>query len=365
MSEKAAEPEEQGALERLIRAEIESGGPMRLDRYMALCLSHPEYGYYTGRDPLGVGGDFTTAPEISQMFGEMIGAWLADLWQRSGQPDPFILAECGPGRGTLMRDALRAVRGVPGFLAAARICLVEISPVLRGVQRETLAGYEIDWHDGLESLPEDAPLFLIGNEFLDALPIRQFRREAEGMCGETAVGLRGGRLDFVMIPAAEAPDGLAAGGVKEVCPAALAFTAVLRDRLARQSGAALLIDYGYDGAAAAAGADTFQAVRGHRYASPLEAPGACDLTAHVDFAALRDVAAADALAVHGPVPQGAFLERLGIGMRAAALRQAGDTTARAAQIDAALARLTGPGDMGTLFKVMALTAKGVARPAGF
>ncbi len=362
----------------ILRRRIEAGGPLSVAEYMAEALGHPRHGYYASRDPLGAAGDFITAPEISQMFGELLGLWCAACWVRMGRPDPVILAELGPGRGTLVADALRAARVMPGFIAALRLHLVETSPVLRAAQAAALdtggrRGPALAeppcWHNAAADLP-DGPLLLLANEFVDALPIRQFQRGA-GRWHERRIGWdeSAGALRWVETVV---PDGasmlidpaLAAapeGAVAEVCLAGRALAAELGRRIADQGGAALVIDYGH---AEPGTGDTFQAVHRHRFADPLAAPGEADLTAHVDFVALDGSARQAGAATHGPLPQGEFLKQLGIGERAAALR-AGATPAQAAAIDAALARLTGPDQMGTLFKALAITAPGFGTPPGF
>ena len=344
-------------------------GPLTVAQYMADCLGHPRFGYYLTRDPLGAAGDFTTAPEISQMFGELLGLWAAERWQAMGSPDPVILAELGPGRGTLMADALRAAKAVPGFLAAARIHLVETSPVLRQRQGQALADAQVAWHDDVAALPP-GPMVLLVNEFFDALPIRQFVRNAGGW-RERLVGLGDdGGLRFVLSPAQAAnplvPPALAAapeGSTVEVCPAGLAIAQSLGRRLAEAPGAALIVDYG---TGRSAPGDSLQAVKGHAFADPLAGPGEADLTAHVDFQQLAQAALAGGAMSFGPVGQGAFLRSLGIDHRAAALKAAADARQRA-DIDAALARLTGMGDgqMGSLFKVLALQSPALPPPPGF
>lgn len=335
----------------LIRAGIAASGPMRLDRYMALCNAH----YYATRDPLGRAGDFVTAPETTQAFGELLGAWCVAVWQSLGRPDPVLLAEAGPGRGTLMADALRlADRVAPDFASAARVHLIETSPALRAAQDRRLRGRVAAWHDGIGTLP-DGPLLLLANEFLDALPVRQFRRAADGW-RERAVGVAGGRLVWTTIPASDPP---ASGAAVERGEAALAWVSALAARLVRQGGAALVIDYGHMGGAA----DTLQAVRGHAPVDPLAAPGEADLTAHVDFAAVTAAARAAGAEVHGPVPQGAFLRSLGLPERTAVLcRAARPETAR--QLQAAARRLTDADAMGLLFKAVAITQPGLPRPPG-
>ncbi|GGC80304.1 class I SAM-dependent methyltransferase [Chelatococcus reniformis] len=344
---------------RLIAAE----GPISVERYMGLCLTHPRHGYYTGRDPLGAAGDFTTAPEVSQIFGELIGLWVAAVWQTMGEPALVRLVELGPGRGTLMADAWRATRVLPRFRDALRVDLVEVSPVLRQRQQATLAvaglgaGAAVTWRQRLEEVPDDGPLLVVANEFVDALPVRQFVRGSRGW-HERLVGLsQEGELVFGLAEAAEptlATSTGAPGAVLEVGRAAAAVARELAGRLLRQGGAALLIDYGHT---ATGLGDTLQAVRRHAYVDPLAEPGLADLTTHVDFGALRRTALGAGAAVHGPVPQGAFLDALGAPARAARLAAGRDAGTRAA-IAAAVARLTGggPGEMGELFKVMAIAA---------
>ena len=344
--------------EHLIRR-IAATGPMTLADYMAECLLHPEHGYYTTRDPLGAAGDFTTAPEMSQMFGEMVGLALAQSWLDQGAPTSCTLAELGPGRGTLMADILRATKGVPGFHDAVSVHLVEASPVLR--VRQAAVVPEATFHDEIDSLP-DAPLFLIANEFFDALPIRQFLRDAAGW-RERVVGVSDGALQLGLSqPAPIAAldhrlDDTTPGDVVELCPALPGLTQAIAGRIAVHGGAALIIDYG-DWASLG---DTFQALEGHAPTDPFAAPGMADLTAHVDFAV---IAAHAAPARHTRLtPQGVFLERLGITARAQALAQklTGDALD---QHIAAHRRLTHPSEMGDLFKVIGLFPDGAAPPPG-
>jgi SAM-dependent MidA family methyltransferase len=329
----------------MIRAEIAERGPMRLDRYMALCNAH----YYATRDPFGRAGDFVTAPEMTQAFGELLGAWCATVWERMGRPDPVLLAEAGPGRGTLMADALRlADRVAPAFAAAARVHLIETSPVLRAQQKARLGARVAAWHDDLATLPE-GPLLLVANEFLDALPVRQILGDGR----ERAVGSEGGRLVWTTLPAPGEPPG-------ERSDAAVAWVAALAARIVRGGGAALLIDYGHAGGAT----DTLQAVRGHAPADPLAAPGETDLTAHVDFAAVAAASRAAGAEAHGPVPQGVFLRALGLPERTAVLcRAARPATAR--QLQAAARRLMDADAMGLMVKALAITAPGLPAPPGF
>ncbi|MCC7049060.1 MAG: SAM-dependent methyltransferase [Alphaproteobacteria bacterium] len=337
---------------------------------MAQCLLDPRDGYYVRADPLGRAGDFITAPEISQMFGELLGLWAVDAWQRLlGSPRAFCLAELGPGRGTLMADALRASAAKPDFLRAARVHLVEASPTLRAKQRQALAGRAVEWHASLESVP-DAPIILLANEFFDALPLRQFVRTERGIA-ERLVGLdaSGEALRFGLGPApspwtAALPQALRdapLGTLVEYSPASIGIVQAIARRIARQGGVALAIDYG---AGESGPGDTLQAVRRHGRHEVLDDPGEADLSARVDFAALADAALEAGAGAFGPVPQGVLLERLGIAARAAALA-AKATPAQAAEIELARARLIGGTEMGTLFKALALVPRGSAPPAGF
>lgn len=339
------------ALQDLITAQIRANGPMRIDEYMAMCLLHPTHGYYTTKDPLGAQGDFITAPEISQMFGELIGLCLAQTWLSQGAPARFTLAELGPGRGTLMADILRATRNVPGFHDAAEIALVEASPTLRDVQRKTLQAHQVTWFDTTDALP-DQPIFLVANEFFDALPIRQFVRSDTGW-RERQVGLADGALGFGLGPVLPQPfladrlEDTADGDLIEDCAQIAPVLHAISSRIAQHGGAALILDYG-DWRTLG---DTFQALRAHQKVDPLAAPGLCDLTAHVDF---EQLASASAPALHSRVtPQGVFLERLGITQRAQVLAKTLSASALETHI-AAHRRLTHPSEMGNLFKVMAL-----------
>ncbi len=347
-------------LAKKIRLLIEANGPMRVADYMALCLSDPEHGYYATRDPFGPEGDFVTAPEVSQMFGEIVGAWLVHVWRMIGAPTPARLVELGPGRGTLMADVLRVAAKARDFHEAVTVHLVETSPVLKARQATTLAGSDIrlTWHNSFFDVPA-GPLLLVANEFFDALPIRQFVR-SNNAWRERVVGLDdSGKLAFGIGPGTlnsgpYAPE----SAIFEVRPAAEAIVGEIARRIIGANGAALIFDYGH---AETAVGDTLQAVRGHRFADPLAAPGASDLTAHVDFAALARSAAAEGAAVHGPMPQGEFLMALGLLARAERLSANSDAAGRAA-LDAAVERLAGPAAMGNLFKAFALTRPGVAPP---
>ena len=343
---------------------IAAAGPLPISRYMAECLGHPRYGYYVTRDPLGSAGDFTTAPEISQVFGELIGFWFADLWLRAGSPNKVHLVELGPGRGTLMADLLRATARVQGFGDAIHVHFVELSPTLRAEQAKRVS--DAQWHDSLDSVPDDAPLLLVANEFFDALPIRQLVRTASGW-RERMVGLDGERLVpvagklplDVLVPPVLA--GAPVGSIIELAPTGDAIIAGIADRLVRRGGAALAIDYGYSGPAVG---DTLQAVRAHRYADPFADPGEADLTAHVDFVALARAADKVGAVVHGPVTQGALLRALGVEARTAALLTRA-TDAQAELLRSGTARLIGDDAMGELFKALALTAPNWPQPGGF
>lgn len=324
---------------------------MRLDDYMRLCLLHPQHGYYATRDPFGAAGDFITAPEISQMFGELVGLALAQAWLDQGSPAPFTLAELGPGRGTLMADALRATRAVPGFHASARVTLIEASPHLRQVQTGRLG--RITHLDHAADLPE-APLFLIANEFFDALPIRQFQRVAGGWA-ERMVTLTDDGLSLALAPPVDRPPHAPDGEIREDCAEALPVIEAVAARIARHGGAAIIVDYGvFDGHG-----DSLQALRRHAPEGIFDHPGEADLTAHVDFAPLAAAALRAGAAVSTPAPQGAWLDALGIAQRAARLTQAGDAAAEAARL-----RLTDPAQMGQLFKVLGIWPRDAARVPG-
>lgn len=350
-----------GDLAKTLVRRIAAAGPITLAEYMAECLLNPQHGYYATRDPLGAGGDFTTAPEISQMFGELIGLCLAQNWLDQGAP-AGVLAEAGPGRGTLMADIWRATRGVPGFHARMSVHLVEASPVLRAAQAQRLAGAPVTWHASVDDLPE-SPLWFVANEFFDALPIRQFVR-AGGGWREVVVGLDGGKLARGLTPPAPLADlahrlgDTSEGEVVETCPAAGPVMQALQVRIARHGGAALIVDYG----GWRSSGDTFQAVRNHAFADPFADPGAADLTAHVDFQAL--VQAAPGLTASALMPQGALLRALGIDTRAARLAQ-GLTGEALRQHQAAHRRLTDGAEMGSVFKALALVKPGAPLPPGF
>lgn len=352
-------------LSRSIARRISLQGPISIADFMAEALGHSQHGYYMGKDPFGRTGDFITAPEISQMFGELVGLWCAEVWRLMGSPASFTLIELGPGRGTLMQDALRAAQVLPDFAAAASIHLVETSPVLRDMQAVTLSGHHPEWHDDLTRIPV-GPLIVIANEFFDALPVHQFIRTAEGWL-ENVVTVDGDQLVLTAAPAATAAAALlagrdagAAGDIAEVCPAAISIAAALAERIAEHGGAALAIDYGYS---EPTGEGTLQAVRRHERHDFLSDPGTADLTAHVSFRDLRDAAQPRAT-VYGPVTQGEFLRSLGIEIRAEQLMQRATADQRTA-IESACRRLIDPAEMGTLFKALAFCHRDMPPPPAF
>jgi SAM-dependent MidA family methyltransferase len=341
----------------------------RLDHFMARANA----AYYATRDPYR---DFTTSPEISQVFGEILGLWAAVVWEQLGRPDPVLLVEAGPGRGTLMADALRAIAGVaPGFGAALQVHLIETSPRLRAVQAERLP--DATWHDGLDTLP-DLPMVLLANEFLDALPIRQFvwrgerwleRFVAEGKFVERPAAPsptlprfagEGGALNSLSCEAGEGRGGGAATILERNEPA-LAIASTLGARLTTRAGAALFLDYGPERSSPG---DSLQALRDGRPTDPLADPGTADLTAHVDFAAFAAAALSAGATIHGPVAQGLFLARLGLFQRTDRLARTRSPAQASALIEAAR-RLAEPDRMGRLFKALALCRPGCPIPPGF
>ena len=332
----------------------EDGPGERLDRFMGRAAA----AYYAGRDPLGAAGDFTTAPEMTQAFGECIGLWAAIAWQGMGRPDPVILVELGPGRGTLMADALRAIAAmVPGFRAALRVHLVETSPRLRQLQADRLGTAVAAWHEDIASLPP-GPAIVIGNEFFDALPIRQFvRRDGAWLerCVTGGAFVETEATDAPPLPA-EAPE----GAVQEVNEPARAIATALAQRLAWQGGAALFLDYG---PGQSGFGESLQAVSRHGRADPLAMPGEADVTAHVDFAALAEAARGSGAVVLGPLPQGVFLARLGLFTRAAMLARM-DPKGAARHLGAAQ-RLAAPEHMGRLFKAICFCHPDMPPPPGF
>ena len=358
-------------LEADIRRRIAAAGPMPVGEYMALCLFHPEHGYYTTRDPLGARGDFVTASEVSQMFGELIGLWTAATWKQMDSPAKVKLIELGPGRGTLLKDALRAIRVMPGFSEAIELHLVEINALLMAQQKQALAGVPqpLAWHASLNEVPA-GPSIIVANEFFDAVPVNQAVKRSDGWHYRCVAVDDGGRLAFTIgadtiphfnsiLPAAlrQAPE----DSIYEWRDDRMAMD--LGKRIADQGGAALIVDYGHSESSVG---DTLQAVGGHAYADVLAAPGTVDLTAHVDFEALARAAEAMGANAYGPIVQAQLLRRLGIETRAATLKAKG-TAERAAEIDLALARLIGAGKsgMGMLFKAIAFAHPGLGTPPAF
>ena len=347
-----------------IELQIRTSGPMSVATYMGLCLTHPSKGYYRTADPLGAKGDFITAPEISQMFGELIGFFFVNLWQQMGSPRAFTLLELGPGRGTLMADMLRVACRAEGFRDALDLRLFETNPALIAEQNARLEPYDPKWIDGFDKVGE-GPLLVVANEFFDALPIRQFVRAADGW-HERMVGLSDGRLSFGLsptpIPPGAMPEAVAGAETNAVLEVGLAGGEVM-NRLARtvatQGGAILVVDYGYGRTQTG---ETLQGVRRHQSADVLDAPGEADLSAHVDFEALGNVAAKAGLTVQPLATQGRFLIGLGINERAKAL--SGANPGSAADIAAARDRLVAPEQMGELFKAFCAHSPGLA-PAGF
>jgi NADH dehydrogenase [ubiquinone] 1 alpha subcomplex assembly factor 7 len=346
---------------------IARDGPMPVDRYMQVCAGHPLYGYHHKLHTIGAAGDFVTAPEISQVFGELIGLWCAVVWEAMGRPALLRLVELGPGRGALMRDALRAAKAMPGLLDAVAVHLIEASAPMRERQRQALqaggAGERrlppVAWHEGLAQVPA-GPAIVIANEFLDALPIRQLVHDGQSWRERVVALGRDGRLCFatggvVALASATPP---APGAIVELRPGEDQVLAALAARGAPH--VALLIDYG---PGEASFGDTFQAVRAHAYTDPLAEPGAADLTAHVQFAPLAAKARAAGLEADGPMTQAEFLGRLGIVERTARLMSANPL--RAAELEAAAQRLMSPGGMGQLFKVLAVRWPGLPAPPPF
>ena len=353
----------------IIAARIRGDGPMSVSEFMAECLLHPVHGYYTQRPVFGAGGDFVTAPEISQMFGEIIGAWLVHVWHQAGRPAPFVLAEAGPGRGTLMADMLRTARHDPDFLSGAEIVLVEASPRLREVQRQTLGAMaeRVRWVAALDELP-GLPLLFVANEFLDALPLRQFVL-AQGQWCERVIGLdETGHLAFGLgttrLAAGDVPERVKRtardGDLLEISPAREAAAGFVAAHVETHGGLALFIDYGHTLSACG---DTLQAVRGHAFADLLAEPGLADITSHVDFEAIARAAHKAGAQVLAPMTQGEFLVENGILERAGRLGH-GKSGDEQQAIRDAVARLCGTGDgqMGELFKVLAVAGSHLARP---
>jgi NADH dehydrogenase [ubiquinone] 1 alpha subcomplex assembly factor 7 len=353
-----------------LKQQIAREGPLSVASYMQACLADPRSGYYPSRQPIGSDGDFITAPEVSQIFGELLGLWAVAVWQSMGEPGQAIVAELGPGRGTLMADALRAWRSVPKFLESVTVVLVETSPTLRNVQQAALKGTlaPSQWCESIEDVPE-GPLIVLANEFVDALPVRQLVRQG-GVWRERCVTITpSGAFAFTAgevvqgdgLPDAALGIDAADGAIIETRPAVAPLLSSLAARAGQAPLAALIVDYGH---AETATGNTLQAVHRHRFADPLAMQGEADLTAHVDFAEIKRCASALGLAVYGPMPQGEFLLKLGLGARRDRLLQQARPDQQAAILSGA-ARLAYPREMGLLFKVLALTSSGLASPPPF
>jgi len=353
-----------------IKKLIKSSGPMPVWRYMELCLMHPQHGYYVSRDPLGREGDFTTAPEVSQMFGELLGLWAGSVWQTIGSPSVLRLVELGPGRGTMMADALRALRVLPPLYQTLSVHLVEINPVLRDKQKATLSGVRsISWHDHIDEVPE-GPSIILANEYFDVLPIHQAVKQTTGW-HERVVNLDAdGTLVFGAAPEPTPRFEVLLPPLLRAAPVGAVFEwrpdseiMKIATRVRDQDGAALIIDYGHLRSDAG---DTFQAIAGHSFTDPLKAPGEADVTAHVDFQALARAAEDLGARVHGPTTQGDFLKRLGIEQRAATLMAKTPSHEVSEDISGAVARLTGSGrgGMGSMFKVLGVSEPHIEELAG-
>ncbi len=340
------------SLQPIIAEHIRAKGKISVAEYMSLCLAHPEFGYYMRKDPFGANGDFTTAPEISQIFGELLGLWCAHAWALMGRPKRIALVEIGPGRGTLMADMLRASRIQPGFHETLTLHLVETSPLLRETQEKKLHDLKFPkfWHESVDSLP-DLPTIIMANEFFDALPIHQFIKTKEGEVERHVALNDAGEIYFT--PAGDV--------VRESCPLALEIVRKLSAHLIKNNGAALFIDYGYSKGSTG---DTLQALLAHQFYEVLATPGEADLTAHVDFQSIAQAAQKQGIGVMGPVAQGIFLDRLGAEIRMQQLLQNASEGQRET-ILSGYQRLVMPDAMGHLFKVLALVPKHWQQVPGF
>ena len=366
-------------LAKIIRQKIKEQGPMPLSEYMGLCLGHPEYGYYMTRDPFGKAGDFITAPEVSQMFGEMIGAWLMDTWQKMGLPPNFTLLELGAGRGTLMSDILRVAKVLPAFLDAVHVHMVEMSPVMKSMQEKSLSDHDLknapQWSSCIESVDSRFPVLAIGNEFLDALPVEQLvfsdagwakkcveidKNDAFRLSDKIEYSNRS-ELEKALPQTLFKPN---LGDVFEVSLEQRKINDDLIKIVLKQGGSILWIDYGFKSGGAYQGGDTLQAVKKHQFTDIFTAPGEVDLTYHINFSDLADYALSKNVVVHGPVSQGEYLLSLGIAHRAEILKRHA-TKGVGCSIDAELHRLVGKDEMGDLFKVIAFTADPELDLAGF
>ena len=357
---------EKTPLEERLVALIRANGPISVADYMADALGHPHDGYYSNETAIGAEGDFTTAPEVSQIFGELIGLWLVQCWTEMGSPRKFNLVELGPGRGVLMADILRAASLRPAFIAAADLRLVEKSGRMRHEQRRRLDPFAVSpqWADDFAGVPP-GPSLIVANEFFDCLPIRQFERRGGGW-RERLVGIDGASLAFCAAPtpppsSLRLPEDAPVGAVVELCEAGASLAGEIARALVAGGGRALIIDYGH---LAAGFGDTLQAVRRHAYWPPLAAPGKADLTAHVDFDALARAAIDASAAVYGPTTQGLFLGRLGLAARAERLC-AGKSHEEILDIERGIRRLAAPQEMGEVFKALVISDPDLPPPAGF
>ena len=359
---------EQTPLAAEIRARIEHDGPMGIDTYMGLCLGHPQHGYYMSRDPFGRGGDFITAPEVSQMFGEAIGVWLATAWQMMGLPKNVRLVELGPGRGTLMADMLRAMKVLPALREAVDVHFVEISPALRAAQEKTMKeqGVRAHWHEQLDDVP-DGPAMIVANEFFDAIPVRQLVLADDGWHERVVVIDENGALAFGIGKREKAPDWAAgaepeAGSIVEISPQRAAIARAVGARLAGAGGVGLIVDYGH---ALSFAGETLQAVYRHKFTDVLSMPGQVDITSHVDFQELAKAFEEGGAKTHGPRTQRAFLYAMGIREREKALKKNAPARARI-MLSRQAERLVSETQMGNLFKVLAVThaSLGIPHPFG-
>lgn len=346
-------------LEILIAKEIEELGPMTVATFMERALSHPQYGYYMTRDPFGKKGDFTTAPEISQLFGEMVGLWCVDTWLRMGSPRRFSLVEAGPGRGTLMADIMRATRHVEGFHDSCSVHLLEVSPVLKAQQEEKLQNYQVSWHSDVDSIPEECPIIFVANEFFDALPVRQIENK-NGQPMEVFVGVNDNQFCFRSYPLDAHQKKFSQEGFIEWAPDREVFLKTVADRVVVQGGAGLIIDYGYQEGSG----NTLQALKDHTYKDVLQEVGECDITAHVDFAALGSCLVGKNITVYGPINQRAFLKNMGLDLRLKHLLGCANDKQKQDLVRGA-ERLTNITDMGSLFKVLGFSHSDYTKMAGF
>ena len=359
-------------LSKILHGQIQQVGSISVAEFMSTALSHPEHGYYNTRDPFGRSGDFITAPEVSQMFGELIGLWAAAVWRLMGGPQNIRLIELGPGRGTLMADALRAIKqSIPEFCDKLCVDLVDISPVLKQCQSETLQQWkeaiDICWHDDLAAIP-DGPSIIIANEFFDALPVHQYENTQEGWC-ERFVGLNENE-DFCFTLGEELknnsiiPENLRSASIGQIFESNLESVHVVErlcDRLKFQNGACLVVDYGHVKQGLG---DTVQAVKNQKYHNLFQQIGEADLTAHVDFEAMSMTAADHGCQIFGPITQKTLLERLGIVVRAEQLKGTSESH-QAVAVQQAYDRLIGEDEMGVLFKAMAFTNSSMMSIPGF